>query len=575
MRRDFRARVKAPVVLAAAAASIAWGVSWHRRRQTRRGRAAFDREPFERAVAPGAAGAREVRLWGRSTSAGRHELSIFEQGPAEPSGVEPSGHLRASAPPAEREFATVAFDTADPAESDGTWTLEYPRDFSGAEPLKPSTRYRFAVRHAESRLAVGDGCFETAPTGLDDTPQRFAFAVMSCHLPFDRYGFASARACRLLELLPDELERHGVKRVLMLGDQMYGDYPPSCSLFNPEYFARVAPPGRLAVLDCSRDEVRRLYQQRHRIFWKHPLFRRLQERFPCHMILDDHEIVDNFGTALEHSQPAFENLRDGALDAFYDYQAARAIPLEQGQRPAAFYQSFEYGSVAAFLMDLRSERHADEDRIEVCSERQWQALADFFARQRDKHVLFLALSVPLLHVPDWLATAGAAIADADGDVADRWTNSKMADSRDRLLHLIHEHQGQNPDQRLVLLGGDVHVGAVSRFAWSDDARDTYQLIASALSNREGFFMRNLVELIPHIGAVIGHDGNAEFEGQLLEPGADCGTEKGPCNPYGKLNVGVIEVERRSERESSVRLKLIGCDDDGPGRAKVIFDSGPL
>jgi alkaline phosphatase D len=567
MRRANWARLRAPIAVAAALGSIAWGVSWHRRRRTRRGRVAFDREPLERAVAPGATGARDVRLWGRSSGAGRHELTIFEQSHA----AEPER----GAAGRERALATVAFDVPDVVTSDGTWAVQYPGDFAGAEPLTPATSYRFAVRHAGSGLELGDGRFETAPLGVADTPQRFALAVMSCHLPFDHYGALSDRACRLLQLLPDALERHGVKRVLMLGDQMYGDYPPRCSLFEPEYFARVAPPGRRSLLECSREEVRHLYQQRHRIFWKHPAFSQLQARFPCHLILDDHELVDNFGTPLEHSQPVWENVRDGGLDAFYDYQAARALPREGGRRPEAFYQSFEYGSVAAFLMDLRSERRATEDRIEVCGERQWRALADFLERQRHRHVLFIGLSVPLLHVPDWLATAGTVIADSDGDLADRWTNPKMAESRDRLLHIIHEHQRQNQQQRLVLLGGDVHVGAVSRFAWSDDARDTYQLIASALSNREGFLVRNLVELIPSIGAVIGHDGNADFEGQLLEPGVDCGTAAGPCNPYGKLNVGLIEVERQSDRESTVRLMLLGCSDDGPPRTQLIFDSGRL
>jgi len=563
MRRLFGARRKPPIAVAAAvvsAASIAWGVSWHRRRQTRRGRVEFEHAPLDSAVAPGSTGARDVRFWGRSPEPGAHELTLFEAARDEAG---------------ERALATLPFEVPKDGGGDGTWTLDYPGDTPGAEPLKPTTAYRFTVRQVAAGRELGSGRFETAPEGVDDTPERVTFAVMSCHLPFDAYGMLSDRACRLLEVLPDALEEHGVKRVMMIGDQMYGDYPPSCSLFNAEYFARVAPPGRASVLDCDRAEIRALYQQRHRIFWKHPAFAELMARFPCHLILDDHEIVDNFGTSVEHSEPAYDNLRQGALDAFYDYQAARSLRREHDRRPDAFYQSFAYGSVAAFLMDLRSERRADAERIDVCSERQWQALADFLGQNRDRHVLLLALSVPLLHVPDWLATTGMLLSDSDGDIADRWTNPKMAATRDRLLHIIHEHQRQNPHQRLVMLGGDVHVGAVSRFAWSDEARDTYQLIASALSNREGFLVRNLVELVPHIGAVVGHDGNADFEGQLLAPGPECQSDDVPCNPYGKLNVGLIEVERQPAGESSVRLKLLGCSDDGPPRAKVMFDSGRL
>jgi hypothetical protein len=116
MRRAKWARLGSPIAVAGALGSIAWGVSWHRRRRTRRGRVAFDREPFERAVAPGATGARDVRLWGRSSGAGRHELTIFEQ----PDGAEPGAAGR------ERAVATVAFDVPDVVASDGTWAVQYP-----------------------------------------------------------------------------------------------------------------------------------------------------------------------------------------------------------------------------------------------------------------------------------------------------------------------------------------------------------------------------------------------------------------------------------------------------------------
>jgi alkaline phosphatase D len=551
--------MRRPLALAAAAATTAFAVYgvWlmRRRHLARSGRVAFHRGALELAIAPGLTGPHGVRLWGRSPSHGPHELLLEE---------------RASG----REVARVEFDVPEGGALDGTWALEYPGDFAGAPRLEPVTRYSFSVRALGSE-ACGQGYFETAPVGSEDTPQRFAFAVMSCHLPFDKYGELSDSACRLLEQLPDALDSWNVKRTLMLGDQMYGDYPENCSLFNQDYFRSLALPGRESVLDCTREEVRRLYQERHRIFWKHGGFNQLQARFPCHMILDDHEIVDNFGTPTEHSEPRYKNLRAGALDAFYDYQGARGLARQNGARPEAFYQSFEYGTVAAFVMDLRSERRVVSEQIEVCSEAQWQALLAFLGQHRDKHVLFIGLSVPLLHVPDWLATTGTALGADDGDVADRWTNPKMQASRDRLLHLIREHQHDNPRQRLVLLGGDVHVGAASRFAWSDDMRDSYQLIASALSNREGFLLRGLVELIPKIGAVIGHDGTADFSGELLGAAKNHACDGDPSNPYGKLNVGVIEVERISADESSVRLLLLGCEDEGEPKVKVVFDSGRL
>lgn len=547
-------RLSLTVALGIALAAL--GHRSRRQQKLRRGLAEFHRAPLASALGAGQTEARRVRLWGRSPSAGRHELVILELA-------------------SRRMLTRVEINVSAEAASDGVWAVQYPDDFAAAPPLEPLTRYEFSVKSLETQRSLGAGRFETAPLGSDDTPDRFAFAAVSCHLPFDDDGRSSTRACQLLELLPEVFERHGVKRIIMMGDQIYGDYPPRCSLFDPAYFRRVAPRGRERLLDCTREEVRQLYQERHRIFWKHEGFQRIQSRFACHMMLDDHEIVDNFATAPEHSTPRYANLRLGALDAFYDYQAARELPLESGARPRAFYHGFEYGSVAAFIMDLRSERKASEAQVEVCSEAQWQALEAFLADNGDKQALFLVLSVPLLHVPDWLATVGVALGEADGDVDDRWMNPRMEACRERLLSLLHEHQKAHPRQKLVLLGGDVHVGAVSRLSWSDGVPDSYQLISSAVTNRVGFMLRSLADLVPKIGAVVGRGGGAEFQGKLLEVGPNHACEGDPCNPYVHLNAGIVEVQRISATESSVRLLLVGHDGGSTPKAKIVFDSGPL
>ena len=50
-------------------------------------------------------------------------------------------------------------------------------------------------------------------------------------------------------------------------------------------------------------------------------------------------------------------------------------------------------------------------------------------------------------------------------------------ARDRLLAVLHAHQRAAPDQKLVLLSGDVHQGAAVTLQWPDGLR-IYQFVSS-------------------------------------------------------------------------------------------------
>lgn len=524
----------------------------YRRRRALAGRRAFNDAPLESMVGAGTTDRTSVRIWGRTSVSGRHQLTITPNGAA-------------------RAVAALSFDVPNLGERDGTFAVRYPSDFQGARPLTPATRYVCAVRNARDQY-VGECEFETAPADAEQTPSRFAIAAMSCHLPFDDWGNLSQRAERLLHALPARLRSYNAKRVLLMGDQVYGDLPKHCSLFRQEYFQSVGPAHRKNLMECTREEVRSLYQHRHRIFWKSGGLKGIQSSFACHTILDDHEILDNFGSSPAHTEQEYAALKQGALDAFYDYQAQRTLQADNGERPPAFYHGFEYGTVGVFVMDLRSERHVVGEKICVYSDRQLASLQKFLARCSDKHVVFLVLSVPILHVPDWLATLGITFASNDGDLQDRWSNPQAHESRNRLLALIRDHQRSHPNQRIVLLGGDVHVGAAARFHWGDGIRDTYQLVSSAVSNVSEFNLRRIAEVMPNIDTDVGDD--FSFSGQLL-PDMGKENESAHCNPYGDLNCGVVLVERIGEAESTVRLLLLGCSDENSAAPQVVFDSGAL
>lgn len=510
-----------------------------------RGAADFRNEPLADMVAVGLVEAHRVRLWMRSARPGRLAVSWWAEG--EPAGAH------------ETRFDPPAAD-----ERDGTTALTIPPD--GA--LSPSTPYRFRVAHADGHT-VGEGRFETAPAHPGATPTRFAFALMSCHQPFDAAGRVRPSAPQMLRAAQRCLAEHDARFVLMVGDQMYADDPPALSLFDPDHFADAGPPGRRSILDCTAAEVRRLYQRRYRHFWGLPEMQALQAAYPCYMILDDHDVANNWGSNPAHQIPPWRTVGEGALAAFADYQAAR-IRATGEARPEDFHYAFTYGHTAVFVMDLRTGRRAGPG-ARLAAERQFDDLQRFLeATRENKKIVAVVLSVPLVHVPRRLARLGARLPGWGEDFSDRWSSDAHVRDRDRLLATIHAHQVRCPEQRVLLLSGDIHIGCVHRICWPDAAvPPLYQLIASPLTHETPRWVQLAAKQFMRLKHVVAtHDGAVQGRVEAV-PGVD-GCAR---NYYGGLNLGVVEVETPSPGAAPrVRLLLYGHRGDEP---VCVFHSPPL
>ena len=552
-----RSRTLEKWLLALAGVGSVAAMGWYRYREHKlrlRARERFNERDLDTILVAGATDSSSVRLWGRTCAPGKHVLEVNET----------SGEH-------ERRVGEWSVLVMPASGSDATFVIDYPSQVSGGKPLQKCTDYVCRLHTAEGTL-VGTAKFTTAPTGLVDSPSRVALAAVSCHLPFDERGDVHPRAERLLSIACPLLREMDVRRIVMMGDQVYGDLPEHCSLFDNDYFRSVAPAGRTTLFECSRDEVRQLYQRRHRIFWSGEAIRELQQSFPCYLIADDHEVFDNYGSAPEHRSPEYQAIAGGAFDAYYDYQASRTLG-RRGQRVDGFEYSFEYGLLATFVLDLRSERTANEDEIVLYSDRQLEELRQFLSEHHSSHVICVVISVPFLHVPDWFMQIGVNFASSDGDISDRWSHPKARRSRNRLLRLLRDHQASCPRQRLVILGGDVHIGMVGKLDWGEGIAPSYQLVSSAFSNALASPSRQLVKLLNHREPITIDEDGVALEATFLEnrlPGSH-----DTNNPYGGLNMGIVEVQRLTETESSVRLLLLGCSDDGPPEAQVMFDGGPL
>lgn len=499
------------------------------------------------AVAVGAVDARSARLWVRTTRPGPHEVDVWSD--------------------AERHHGfTIALTPPDDA--DGTTSFVFPDDVPGAGALTAGTAYQFRIRRPDAIL--GAGRFETSPASPALAPRRYSIALMSCHEPFDEAGSVDPPSLRTLDILDAALRARDVKRVVLMGDQMYADYPVSLSLFDDAFFRTIAPPGRETILDCTRAEVRALYQRRYHAFWSIEGFRRLLASYPCHPVPDDHEVRDNYGSAPEHATPAWAALRDGAFDAFDDYQGQLTAPRATPRR-ASFDHAFVYGGVGVYGLDVRAQRRHDGAQLRICTDAQLEALERHLRASSSLDVLMLVTSVPLAIVPQWIASAVTRVLGMDSDAGDRWSHPDATASRRRLIAMLFEHQRRNPHQRVLLLGGDIHVGCAVKFVWRDPSvRPMVQLVSSSLSNLTSVLGRKLGKISPHLDPHVSGGADDLWERIELLPGPP-GADR---NPFDGLNAGVVTMTREPDGALGVAFELITHDPASSTDALTVF-STPL
>lgn len=479
-------------------------------------------------LAIGAVTPTTARIWARAAAPGHYELRWQAEDDASVTGRQ-----------------TIALDAP---ERDGTGSVAI------REGLEPNRRYQVALHDGDRKLAAGRFMTAALP---DAPPDRYAFALMSCHEPFDADGnlLEAAQAC--LEAAHQALGNHDVRHIVLGGDQLYSDMPESLSLFNDRHFERVAPPGRASILECSEPEVRRLFQERYRHFWNVPGWRRLLSEFPSYPILDDHEIVDNWGSADAHGSPEWQNFRNGAFKAYCDYQHA-LVAEPVSTLPDYFDYTVEFGETASYVMDLRSNRRVGED-ARVVAPAQLDGLQAFLQRHQDKQVLFVVLSVPLIHLSRRLSNVLARVTPDGEDFSDRWSSRGHARSRDALIECLRAQQQAIPDQRIVLLSGDIHIGCLHQIRWRDRTPNLYQLVSSGVTHDAGTLTQVLSSLIIRANREITMTNGTSAT--FLPVRGERGARHNPC---GRLNFAIIEMERaRPGARAQLRMMLYGHRGDQP------------
>jgi alkaline phosphatase D len=261
-----------------------------------------------------------------------------------------------------------------------------------------------------------------------------------------------------------------VDHLLLLGDQVYADQTPLRSAPRETATSRALSLGPDSPLADRVGPFREACEDAGRS----PALQSVQSRLPTALLWDDHEIINSYGAKAEHLGPQGRALFEAAAAAFDEMQGSRNPPALAGGSGGSRAWAFRRGPAAFLGLDLRTHRNFVTGTL--LGGRQKRAAQDWLEGEaRAARVLFVATSVPVLHLPRIIhALRGI------GDIRDQWEIACKAD-RAWLLDRLRDFE-EGGRRRAVLLGGDAHVASAAHLS-DRSGHAIWQVVSSPLAQR--------------------------------------------------------------------------------------------
>ncbi|MDP3290754.1 MAG: alkaline phosphatase D family protein [Sulfuricurvum sp.] len=259
-------------------------------------------------------------------------------------------------------------------------------------------------------------------SATDNYTSTNSFIVGSCRYLLKLFGgkFFDDRGDKTFRSILEQHENNPIDAVLMIGDQIYADD-----------LNFIAPDKRI-------DQ----FFERYQTAFSQPHIRSLMSRIPTYMILDDHEIEDNWPNKARKKD--MTTLYPTAIHAYQIYQCSHSPVFNLDNNglmsgtPTRFWYSFTNGCTDWFIMDVRTERIWDEavDQRQMIKKAQMEALINWLSDNSGRAKMIVS-SVPF-------------IPDLKSDVDDKWGG--FLRERTSILNYIF----QNNIKKVAFISGDVH-----------------------------------------------------------------------------------------------------------------------
>lgn len=163
----------------------------------------------------------------------------------------------------------------------------------------------------------------------------------------------------------------------------------------------------------------------------------------CYMILDDHELANNFDNAKKNLA---ENKKIG-LQVYDDFQHVH----NPDTAPGTYYYNFDYGNVSFFVFDTRSERNSCSNLI--ITPTQMNSFIDWLSANMNK------LKIVVCPVPFIIQTTH--------EEDDKWYGEDFKDDHRKILNKLLEDKITD----IFFITGDVHSAVHGRYSATDDTQE--------------------------------------------------------------------------------------------------------
>lgn len=270
-------------------------------------------------------------------------------------------------------------------------------------------------------------------------------------------------SCRYLRMT------FGVPSAPHLGDRIFASIARLAQGAAPPVSAMLMTGDQIYVDDLNIIAPDREYQKiliKYRAAFSQPYISKLMSGIPTYMILDDHEIEDNW-PANKSGNDDF--LYKNAMAAYELYQASHSPAhalLGNGTispRLDRYWYQFAEGDIEWFVTDSRTRRTLSANDRRILDDAQEQALCTWLVNSAAR-VKFVVTSV--MFFPD---------RRRHGD--DAW--KAFPEQRLRLLETIRTQRIKN----VFIISGDVHGSLTSRLTHSEDPEfEVHTIVSSPLCN---------------------------------------------------------------------------------------------
>ena len=327
--------------------------------------------------------------------------------------------------------------------------LELSNDLTFRADPKTLSRQRRTLRDYTQRV------LELERKQLEDTKTgNLTFFAAGCRHP-GLTGFENVRADASLRRAHDDINASQPRFMLMLGDQIYADV-------------------RGGVVD-TESPIEKLLPRYRGAFGSSSSFRKIAKRLPMYMVMDDHEINDNWSQEQVLQSKLNAVLQHNALAAFtiFQFEHGPSFPDDlknPPERVEGFNYCYEYNDIPFLVLDTRTQRTRVPDR-RILHSSQWRWLEEWLRKQQQaKGACPKFIASGSVVAPGLRESTGY----PSPRTADSW--QMCADDRKRLLSFIATEEIEN----VVFLSSDYHCSAAAEITFTHSPVRAWGIVAPPL-----------------------------------------------------------------------------------------------